>query len=166
MDLTFKTAQRADLPRIVAIYNDSIPGRLATADTRPVQVADREAWFAAFDPASRPIWVVKVGQQIAGWVSLESFYGRPAYYQTAEISLYIDPAFHHQGLGQHALDFVTAQLPRLGLKTIVAYVFSHNAPSQGLFVKNGFAWWGHLPDVAVLDGQLRSLDILGRRFEA
>ena len=44
-----------DLPAIVAIYNDSIPGRLATADTAPVSVDSRREWFAAFDPASRPV---------------------------------------------------------------------------------------------------------------
>ncbi|GEO68892.1 GNAT family N-acetyltransferase [Levilactobacillus acidifarinae] len=166
MTIKFRLATRADLPRIVAIYNESIPSRLATADLTPVSVADRQAWFAAFDPTSRPIWVFTQDSVIAGWVSLESFYGRPAYYQTAEISIYIANDFHHQGLGQRALDFVFGQLDTLGIKTVVAYIFHHNQPSQGLFHKNGFTTWGHLPDVAVMDGQLRSLDILGRRFHA
>ena len=47
----------ADLPRIVEIYNAAIPGRMATADTEPVTVAMREAWFREFDPARRPLWV-------------------------------------------------------------------------------------------------------------
>lgn len=164
MAVRFRLATAADLPRIVAIYNESIPGRLATADVTPVSVAAKRDWFAAFTPDRRPIWVIEVAGTVAGWVSLESFYGRPAYYQTAEISLYIANAFHHQGLGQQALDWVFAHLNGLGLKTVVAYIFSHNQPSQGLFRKNGFMVWGHLPDVAVLDGHLRSLDILGRRF--
>ena len=52
-------ATQADLAAIVAIYNASIPGRLATADTAPVTVDSRREWFAAFDPASRPIWVAE-----------------------------------------------------------------------------------------------------------
>ena len=164
MPVTFELAQHQDLPRIVAIYNEIIPSRLATADLAPVSVASREAWFAAFDPATRPIWVMKVAGQIAGWVSLESFYGRPAYVHTAEISIYIDAQFRHQGLGQQALDYTFHQLKRLRLTRIVAFVFSHNLPSQGLFKRNGFTVWGHLPDVALMDGQLRSLDILGRAF--
>lgn len=43
----------ADLPAIVAIYNASIPGRQATADTEPVTVAAREAWFHDHNPARR-----------------------------------------------------------------------------------------------------------------
>jgi hypothetical protein len=46
-------AQPDDLARIVAIYNASIPGRMATADSEAVTVALREAWFRDFDPARR-----------------------------------------------------------------------------------------------------------------
>ena len=55
--MPIRTAQIADLPAIVAIYNDSIPGRMATADTEPVTVQQRDAWFREFDPARRPLWV-------------------------------------------------------------------------------------------------------------
>lgn len=165
MNITFENARHADLPRIVAIYNEIIPSRLATADLEPVTVASREDWFASFDPATRPLWVLRQAGTIVGWVSLESFYGRPAYSHTAEISIYLDAACRHQGVGQQTLDFVFGQLARLDLDRIVAFVFSHNLPSQGLFKKNGFTTWGHLPDVALMDGHLRSLDILGRHFE-
>ncbi|WP_461215149.1 GNAT family N-acetyltransferase [Lacticaseibacillus sp. GG6-2] len=164
MAITFTYATHAQLPAIVAIYNQAIPGRLATADLKPVTVADKEAWFAAYNHDRRPLWTINVDHQLAGWVGLESFYGRPAYNHTAEISIYIADAFQHHGLGQQALDFVATQLPRLDLDTLVAFVFSHNAASQGLFARNGFQRWAHLPDVALMDDQRRSLDILGKKF--
>ncbi|KRN28770.1 acetyltransferase, GNAT family [Lactobacillus selangorensis] len=164
MMIQFENARQADLSRIVAIYNQSIPNRLATADLEPVSVASKQAWFAAFNPDRRPIWVLKQDGQIVGWVSLESFYGRPAYQRTAEISIYLDATIQHQGVGQQTLNFIFSQLPRLQLDTVVAYIFSHNTPSQKLFKRNGFKTWGHLPNVAVMDGQRRSLDILGRHF--
>ncbi|MFD1483796.1 GNAT family N-acetyltransferase [Lacticaseibacillus baoqingensis] len=164
MTTTFAEATSQDLPAIVAIYNQAIPGRLATADLQPVSVASKQAWFAAYDPHTRPLWKIMVAGQLAGWVGLEDFYGRPAYQHTAEISIYIDTHFHHQGLGQQALDFVATQLPRLDINTLVAFIFAHNTPSLGLFNKNGFSRWAHLPDVALMDDQLRSLDILGRRY--
>ncbi|MCI1985109.1 MAG: GNAT family N-acetyltransferase [Lactobacillus sp.] len=164
MATTFSIATPADLPAIVAIYNQAIPGRLATADLEPVSVASKQAWFDTYDAKSRPLWKILVAGQLAGWVGLEDFYGRPAYRQTAEISIYIDNHFHHQGLGQQALDYVVSQLPRLDLNTLVAFIFAHNTPSQGLFQKNGFSRWAHLPDVALMDDNWRSLDILGRHF--
>lgn len=164
MSITFKHAKKKDLPTITAIYNQIIPTRLATADLEPVSVESRQDWFAAFNPKRRPIWVMKDGDRIAGWMSLESFYGRPAYKHTTEISIYVDEHYRHHGLGQQALDFVFTQLKDLDIDTLVAFVFHHNVPSLGLFKKNGFETWGHLPDVASMDGQRRSLDILGRRF--
>ncbi|WP_461225961.1 GNAT family N-acetyltransferase [Lacticaseibacillus suihuaensis] len=163
---TFTLATTADLPAIVAIYNAAIPGRLATADLEPVTVGAKAAWFAQFNAERRPIWLIHDGAALAGWVSLENFYGRPAYAHTAEISIYLDPACQHRHLGQAALDFVFTQLTRLDLDTIVAFVFHHNQASQRLFARNGFATWGHLPEVALIDGVRRDLDILGRRFDA
>jgi phosphinothricin acetyltransferase len=164
MSVEFVNAEHVDLPAIVAIYNQAIPGRLATADLEPVSVASKEAWFAEYDLDHRPLWKIMVDGKLAGWVGLESFYGRPAYSHTAEISIYLDDAFQHLGLGQQALAYVITQLKRLGLNTLVAFIFAHNVPSQGLFKKNGFERWAHLPDVALMDDQLRSLDILGKRF--
>ncbi|MCT2898897.1 N-acetyltransferase [Lentilactobacillus buchneri] len=164
MSVRFEYATHDELPRIVEIYNEIIPSRLATADLEPVSVASRENWFAEFNHETRPLWVMKVDDQIAGWVGLESFYGRPAYHKTAEISIYIDANYRHQGLGQQAIDFVSGELERLGLDALVAFIFSHNLPSKNLFIHNGFTVWGHLPDVAEMDGQRRSLDILGKHF--
>lgn len=164
MKPTFTYATLADLPQIVAIYNQTIASRMVTADLTPVSVDQRRAWFNAFTPEKRPIWKIEFNHQIAGWVSLESFYGRPAYQHTVEISLYIDQKYRHHGLGQQTLSFVESQLKSRQIETIVAFVFGHNAPSLGLFKKNGFEVWGHLPAVAELDGHRRDLDILGRRY--
>ena len=162
--MEFRKAVHADLPRIVEIYNQIIPSRLATADLEPVTVADREDWFASFT-ATHPLWVMTQGDQIIGWVALEPFYGRPAYEHTAEISIYIDQAVRHQGVGSRALQFVIDQMPQLGITAIVAYIFGHNQPSLKLFRHFGFAEWGSLPRVAELDGVQRDLKILGRRFD-
>ncbi|WP_395320397.1 GNAT family N-acetyltransferase [Fructilactobacillus frigidiflavus] len=160
----FELATANDLPKIVEIYNQAIPGRLATADLDPVTVASKQAWFQAFDANQHPIWVIKVNHQIAGWVSLAAFHERAAYRKTVEISIYFDQQFQHQGLGQQALTFVETQVKRLGVTTIVALIFAHNQPSQGLFLKNGFEKWAHLPDVAELDEQSASVDILGKHY--
>ncbi|MFC2684584.1 MAG: GNAT family N-acetyltransferase [Limosilactobacillus oris] len=162
--MEFRKAVHADLSRIVEIYNQLIPSRLATADLEPVTVADREAWFASFT-ATHPLWVITQGDQVIGWFALEPFYGCPAYEHTAEISIYIDQAVRHQGVGSRTLQFVIDQLPQLGITAIVAYIFGHNQPSLKLFRHFGFAEWGSLPRVAELDGVQRDLKILGRRFD-
>lgn len=164
MKVGFTYATQDDLASIVAIYNEAIPTHLSTADLKPVSVASKQAWFNSYNPKRRPLWVLYADGRIVGWIGLEEFYGRPAYLHTAEVSIYIANGFHRQGLGQAALSHVIGELPRLGIDTLVGFVFSHNAASQGLFRKNRFECWGHLPDVASMDGKRCSLDILGRKF--
>ena len=160
-----RQAISADLPRIVEIYNASIPGRLATADSEPVTVESRAAWFREFDPDRRPLWVATrpPGGVIAGWLSLRSFYGRPAYAGTVEVAVYVDPPFRRQGVASELLAHALAAAPRLAVLTLLGFVFAHNAPSLALFGRYGFERWGLLPRVAVLDGVERDLAILGLR---
>jgi len=157
-------AHEADLPAIVAIYNASIPGRLATADTAPVSVDERRAWFAAFSATSRPIWVAEAQGRTAGWLGLRSFYGRPAYHRTVEVAVYVAPESQRQGIAAALLRHAAQAAPALDIATLLAFVFGHNEASLALFRKAGFADWGTLPRVAELDGTERDLVILGRRL--
>lgn len=163
--LSIRHAQPADLPRIVAIYNAAIPERMATADTEGVSVASREAWFAEFHPARRPLWVcASPDDAVAGWLSLRSFYGRPAYHATVEVGVYVDPALRRRGVAQALLSHALAHAPALGIRTLLGFVFAHNAPSLALFEGAGFGMWGRLPRVAELDGVERDVLIVGLRL--
>jgi phosphinothricin acetyltransferase len=161
-------ARAPDLPTIVDIYNASIPGRMATADTAPVTVAQRESWFREFDPAHRPLWVWCDATDDAprAWLSLRSFYGRPAYRSTVEVAVYTAPQMQRHGLGKALLIHALAQSTTLSIKTFLAFVFGHNTPSLALFGGAGFHRWGRLPAVAELDGVERDLVILGLRNAA
>jgi len=166
--MTIRDATPGDLPRIVAIYNASIPGRLATADTVPVTVAEREAWFRDFDPLRRPLWVdCDVGDRPMAWLSLRSFYGRPAYRASVEIGVYTAPEALRQGRASALLAHAIGRMKYFEIKTLLAFVFAHNEPSLALFGRAGFKRWGLLPRVAELDAVERDLAILGfRRGEA
>jgi len=161
--MTIRDAAQAELPAIVAIYNAAIPGRMATADTEPVTVAQRLPWFREHDPARRPLWLAVDGARTLGWLSFQSFYGRPAYHATAELSVYVSPAHQRRGVALALLTRALAEAPRLGLHTLLGFVFGHNAPSLTLFERLGFERWALLPRVAELDGVERDLVIVGRR---
>ena len=165
--VSHRYAAAEDLPAIVAIYNAAIQGRMATADTEPVTVQSREGWFRDFDPSRRPLWVTPVDtdERIAGWLSLHSFYGRPAYAATVEVSVYVDPAMQRRGIATSLLAHAIASAPALRIRTMLGFIFAHNEPSLALFGNAGFAVWGRLPRVAELDGVERDLAILGRRID-
>jgi L-amino acid N-acyltransferase YncA len=154
-------ATLADLPRIVEIYNATIPSRQVTADLEPISVESRVQWFYEHQPESRPLWVFEINSQVLAWLSFSSFYGRPAYCHTAELSLYVDESVRRTGLGTYLLKEAIAHAPQLNLKRLLAFIFGHNTPSLALFEKQGFECWGGLPGVAVLDGAEKDLLILG-----
>jgi L-amino acid N-acyltransferase YncA len=147
----------------VDIYSATVPERTATADTEPVSIEGRRNWFREHSPTHRPLWVAEAIGEIVGWFSFQSFYGRPAYHRTAEVSVYVAGAARRSGVGRRLLAAGTRQAPALGLRTLVGFIFAHNTASLRLFESFAFAPWGHLPRVAELDGMERDLVIVGLR---
>lgn len=152
-----------DLNDIVAIYNSTISTRQSTADTSEVSVESKLEWFRQHDPQKRPLLVHEDKGKVVAWVSFQSFYGRPAYDNTAEISIYIAPEQRRKGLGRFLLKESLELTKQLNIKTVVCFIFSHNAPSIKLFKSFGFKEWGVLPNVAEMDGTEYSLSIIGKR---
>jgi phosphinothricin acetyltransferase len=163
--MKFRNATLPDLPAIVDIYNSTVAGRMVTADTEPVSVESRMKWFEEHTPEKRPLWVVEDNSNtITGWVSFQSFYGRPAYDATAEISIYLHASSRGRGLGKKVLAHAIESSAALGIKTLLGYIFAHNEPSLRLFKSFGFREWALLPDIAELDGIERSVVIVGKRI--
>jgi phosphinothricin acetyltransferase len=152
-----------DLVDIVSIYNQSIAGRMATADLLPTTIEEKEAWFNSHSP-TRPIFVAQENDSVIGWASLKDFYGRPAYSGTAELSTYIHQNHHRKGVAEKLIAHVIEQSPSLGIHTILGFIFAHNFPSIGLVEKFGFKVWGDLPEIAILDDQKASLLIFGKKL--
>ncbi|MBZ5749255.1 GNAT family N-acetyltransferase [Metabacillus rhizolycopersici] len=162
--LTIRNAKLENLATIVRIYNSSIPGRLATADLEEITVESRIAWFHEHNAHHRPLWILEEDGNIVGWLSFQSFYGRPAYHATAEVSIYLDPSVQGKGYAQLLIERAISQCPKLEVKTLLAFVFGHNKPSVNLFQKYQFEKWAHLPKIADMDGVERDLLILGKRI--
>lgn len=163
--LIYRNATQNDLSKIVEIYNSTIPLRTVTADTEKVSVESRQKWFDEHSADKRPLWVIENAyNEIIGWVSFQSFYGRPAYDATVEVSIYLDPAQRGQGLGKEILQYCIEEAPSFGVKTLLGFIFAHNEPSLKLFRHFGFEDWATLPNIAILDGQERGLKIVGKRI--
>ncbi|WCM41403.1 N-acetyltransferase family protein [Flavobacterium sp. CBA20B-1] len=163
--LSYRNANIEDLSEIVAIYNSTIASRMVTADTEMVSVESKQKWFYEHNASTRPLWMVENNRnELVGWVSFQSFYGRPAYNATAEISIYLQEAQRKKGYGKQILQHCMETAPELGIKTLLGFIFAHNHPSLKLFKDLGFNDWATLPNIAMLDGQEFGLKILGKRI--
>ena len=166
MNLTFTDADITDLPLIVEIYNSTIASGMVTADTEPVSASSKIEWFTNHNvKENRPLWLVKNDEDIIGWVSFQSFYGRPAYIHTAELSIYLHEDYRDKGFGKTILNHCLQSGKQLDIKTLLGFIFQHNLPSLKLFTNAGFSQWGLLPDVAFMNNTNRSLVIVGKRID-
>jgi phosphinothricin acetyltransferase len=163
-DFTIRDAKISDLTTIIDIYNSTIPSRTVTADLEPISVESRMQWYNDHSPSFRPLWVIESQGEICAWVSFQSFYGRPAYNATAEISIYIHHDFRGKKLGKFLIQKAIDACPKLQIKTLLGFIFGHNEPSIKLFSSFGFEKWAHLPNIAEMDGVERDLLILGKRI--
>jgi L-amino acid N-acyltransferase YncA len=158
-----RMASPADLPHIVEIYNQAIESHTATADTVPFTVEQRGEWFASHNPEQYPIYVYEqVDGEVIGWLSVSPYRGRPALARTAEISYYVDYAHHGQGIGSALMTHALQDAGRIGKKIYLAILLEWNTGSIRLLEKFGFEKWGHLPEVAELDGRLCGQFYYGR----
>ena len=178
-------AIKVDLAAIARIYNASVLERNATAALHPVDIEEREAWFDAHEAANRPIYVLReiCEENLAGKdgkADCERKFGSNgknlgaqkigAANQKGEIlawgslSVYVAPGARGKGLGGQLVNFMLKRAPELGVKNIVALIFSSNAASLNLFAKFSFARWGELPAVCDMCGKPESLTIPGKKL--
>ena len=162
--LSFRRATPNDLPRIVTIYNSAVPSHDITDDEMPITVDSRQEWLNHFNDRF-PIWIVISDSTIIGWCSLGQFYPHQAYQFSAEISIYLASDTQERGYGKQILNFIDQQITdNLDIKTVIAYVYENNLPSQKLFQKCGYQQCGVLPQISIIDGELRTLKIFVKHF--
>ncbi|MEL0631670.1 N-acetyltransferase family protein [Pseudoalteromonas carrageenovora] len=161
--MTTRLANINDLNEIVSIYNETIASRMVTADTEEVSVEQKREWFNSHT-ANRPIYVYCEEEKVLAWLSYKSFYGRPAYDGTVEISIYITSEAQGKGLGKKLMEFAQTKAKQLDIKVLLGFIFSHNVPSIKLFKHFEFGVWGELPNVAIMDDTPYSLTIFGKHL--
>lgn len=162
--ISIRQAHASDWQTIINIFNEAVMAGIATDESRPITVADRAEWFVQFDDR-HPLWVITVDGEVCGWCALEYFYQHPAYEDTAEIAIYVRQRSHRQGLGQRLIAFADQQVKdQLHFQTVLAYIYERNRPSQELFKRCGFAYWGRLPNIAKVAGEYRELKIYGKNY--
>lgn len=159
--MKIRDAVESDLPAIVEIYNAAIATRLSTAQLEPVTVESRRRWLSEHSLDRHPFWVLEIDGQVAGWLTVKPFLPRCAYRGTVELSVYVDQTYRRRGVARSLLKEAIGRAPSLGITAMVGLIFAHNEPSLRLFERLGFARWGLLPGVALLDGVQRDLTIMG-----
>ena len=143
-----------DAASILSIYNGAVRDTTAVFDTRPSNLADREAWLSKRQGGGWPVVVAEVGGSIAGFASFGEFRAWEGYRFTVENSVYVDPAAQRRGIGTQLLQRLIAECEARGHRQMIAVIGdSANAGSIGLHRRCGFAMIGTHPDVGFKFGR-------------
>ena len=87
--MLLRDATQADLPAILAIYNDVIANSNAIYTETPVTLEDRTAWLALRATQGYPVLVADDDGQVAGVASFGDFRPYPGFRTTVEHSVHI-----------------------------------------------------------------------------
>jgi L-amino acid N-acyltransferase YncA len=166
MSLSLRSVAHADLPSIMAIYNQAVLKRGLTADLDLIEESQLESRFQDYLSGHYPMLVATENNDIVGWVTLSPYRkGRKALARTTEVSIYIDEHYMSRGLGSQMMEYALALAKELGYRTVIAILIETNKKSVGLVNKYGFELWGLLPDVVEINDNTFNHCIYGRKLD-
>ena len=151
-----------DWPRIQAIYQQGIDGNLATFTAR---VPEESVWNQAHARDCRI--VCEENGLVVGFAALARHAGAPAYSGVAELSLYVDNAYHAHGVGSALLGELIARSEKAGFWTLESVITADNLPSVRLHEKFGFRLVGRRERISFTpDGVWHDTLVYERRSQA
>lgn len=163
--INIRIAVKSDWQAIIDIYNQAVFEKGRTADTEPQTVDGRSNWLQEHLNPKYPILVAELNTRIVGWCSVSPHRpGRKALEKTAEISYYIDREFRKRGIAISLVKSAIAKAKEREIKNLFAILLDINTPSINLLEKMRFEKWGHLPNVAEINGQICGQYIYGKKI--
>lgn len=153
MPHTIHDAEEADLPGILAIYNDAVQNSTAIWNETLVDLDNRRRWLAERNGAGFPVLVaVDANSAVLGYASYGTWRSIEGFRQTVEHSVYVRGDQRGKGLGKALLLALIERARASGLHVLVAAIESENLASIQLHERLGFITTGQMPQV-------------GRKFE-
>jgi phosphinothricin acetyltransferase len=100
-----RAASDADLPGILAIYNEVIATSTAVYTSEPSTLDERRAWFAARSAQGFPVLVAVDAREVLGFASFAEWRGAwPGYRYTVEHSVHVRHDVRGQGVGRSLVE--------------------------------------------------------------
>ena len=147
MTVIIRPATEADLPAILAIYNDAVATTTAIWNDTPADLANRKAWFDARAAQGYPILVAGEDETIVGYGSFGDFRPFEGYRFTVEHSVYVAAGARRRGIASALLTALIERARDMGKHVMVAGIAADNDASLRLHERYGFAETGRMPEV-------------------
>ncbi|HVP59469.1 MAG TPA: GNAT family N-acetyltransferase [Myxococcaceae bacterium] len=163
--MTFRDATEADVPAILAIYNDVLTRSTAIFSESPTTLEERLQWFRARRELGYPVLATTDATGIVGFASFGDFRSWPGYRHTVEHSVHVRADARGQGVGRELMTVLLERATGLGKHVMVAGVDAENLVSIRMHERLGFRRAGTLHQVGCKFGRWLDLTFLERRLD-
>jgi phosphinothricin acetyltransferase len=148
--IAVRAARAADLPAVVAIYNQGIADRQATFETRPRAPVDLEPWLRG-----PPFLVAERDGRVVGFARVSPTSDRRVYAGVGEYTVYVERGLRGEGVGLRLLAALIGEAEQAGFYKLISRIFATNAASRALARSAGFREVGVQQRHGRLDGEWR-----------
>ncbi len=146
--MRIRDATDADLPEILAIYNDVVATTTAIYEERASTLEERTAWFEDRRRHGLPVLVAESGGEVVGFSSFGEWRSRWGYRFTVEHSVHIRADRRGQGFGRALIEALFPRASALGMHVMIAHIDSEATASCRLHQQLGFEPVGTFRQVA------------------
>jgi L-amino acid N-acyltransferase len=140
-------ATEADLPGIVAIYNDLIATSTAVYSDQPVTLAERRRWWQARIAQGYPVLVARDAHGVAGFSTFGDFRAWPGYRFTVEHTVHVRADGRSRGIGTELVRALFPRAAQLDKHMMLAGVDAENAASIRFHERLGFTQAARLREI-------------------
>jgi phosphinothricin acetyltransferase len=144
--IAVRSASRADVPAIAAIYAHAVSTGTASYELEPPSETEMASRFDALAAGSYPYFVAECPDGVLGYAYAGPFRPRRAYRFMVEDSIYLAPTAQGHGTGRLLLAALVEECTRLGFRQMVAVIGDgrRNQASVRLHESMGFRHSGLL----------------------
>lgn len=163
--LRIRDIESNDLPAVTEIYNHYVTHTAITFDIETFSAEQREPWFQQFQPGSPyQCLIVEDDDNILGYASSSKFRPKPAYDQSVEVTIYLDPGASGRGLGARLYQQLITNLTEQDVHRAYAIIALPNPQSIKLHTNHGFEAVGTLHEVGYKFGKYHDTLWLEKKF--
>ena len=159
-----RNATEADLPGVLAIYNEVIRTSSAVYTEQEATLDDRRSWLAARQGQGFPVLVAEdpADRSVLGYATFGDFRPWPGYRHTVEHSVYVRADARGRGLGVALVEPLFGRAVALDKHVMVAGIDAANPASLRLHERLGFERAGTLREVGTKFGRWLDLVFMQR----
>lgn len=152
--MRIRTAEKKDVPALLAIYNEEVEHGLSTFDLNPKTMEEWLEWFGEHNVGNHPLIVAEEDGKAVGYASLSSYRMKEAYQATVELSVYVDKEYRNRGIATK-LSLAILDMAREweDIHTVISVITGGNEGSLRLHERLGFTHCGTMREVGVKFGK-------------